>query len=70
MKKCNLFTCFRIYNLLKHWISRHWVDFDDNTEMIKLLQNFITLMATTGQGKSAESLEKLLKKMVCIVKSL
>ena len=60
------YTLHRIYNLVKHWISRHWVDFDDNPEMITLLRQFIKRMKETDQVNNAVNLEKLLKKMVVL----
>jgi hypothetical protein len=45
-------------------MSRHYVDFAANTELVDMTKSFITLMANTGMTNPAEQLDKMLAKMV------
>jgi len=54
----------RVFNVLKNWIDKHYIDFEESQSLLNQLQHFVndTMMKTEEMEKPAESLSNVLKK--------
>jgi hypothetical protein len=61
---------FRVSNVIKNWVSNSFYDFEEDAELLKTLEDFISNEMITALGSSelspAVNLQKLIAKMVCL----
>eukprot|EP01113_Clastostelium_recurvatum_P049806 TRINITY_DN928_c0_g1_i4.p1 TRINITY_DN928_c0_g1~~TRINITY_DN928_c0_g1_i4.p1 ORF type:complete len:1284 (+),score=384.18 TRINITY_DN928_c0_g1_i4:97-3948(+) len=54
----------RVYNVIKQWIDRHWVDYQEDPALVEPLVMFIELNVAKSMATPAKQLRRLIKRQI------